>query len=135
MFRSSLGIGYYAKMMVQDIKKLDTIVGHFFPAITDRVTAVEMQYKKEQMEVAINRAKAEAIIIPAFESAGFEVKVVYFQYIALVSVRLIGKKWAQFQVRYKDIHGDDSLDDLVSAVVDLRNAAIRIGGKLFIGRQ
>ena len=71
MYKRSRGIGYYDKMMVRDIKELDIIIAHFFPAITDRVAAVEMQYKKEQMEVAINRAKAEAIIIPAFESAGF----------------------------------------------------------------
>ena len=113
MFKRSRGIGYYDRMMVHDIKELDIIIGHFFPMITDRVAAVEMQYKKDQMEAAINKAKAEAIIVPAFEGAGFEVKVGY----------------------NKSIQGEGSLDDLVSAVVDLRDAAIRIGGKLFIGRQ
>ena len=135
MFKRSRGIGYYDRMMVHDIKELDIIIGHFFPMITDRVAAVEMQYKKEQMEAAINKAKAEAIIVPAFEGAGFEVKVGYNKYSASVNVRLVGKKWAQFQVRYKSVQGEGSLDDLVSAVVDLRDAAIRIGGKLFIGRQ
>lgn len=135
LFKSSRGIGYFDKMMVQDIKELDRIIRHFYPTITDRVAAVEMQYKKELMELAINKAKAEAIIIPAFERAGFKVKVEYLDHIALVSVRLIGKKWAQFQVRYKDINGDGCLDDLVAAVVDLKDAAIRIGSNLFIGRQ
>lgn len=135
MFKSSRGIGYYDKMMVQDIKKLDTIVGHFFPTITDRVTNVEMQYKKGQMETAINRAKAEAMIVTAFERAGFEVKMDYSKYTAFVSVRLVGEKWARFQVRYKDIDEEGCMDDLVSAVIDLKDAAIRIGDKLFIGRQ
>lgn len=134
LFKSSRGIGYYDKMMVRDIKELDTIIGHFYPSITDQVTAVEMRYKKEQMEAEINKTKAEAIIVPAFEGAGFEVKVDYFKYTASVRVRLVGKKWAQFQVRYKDINGEHCLDDLVSAVVDLRDAAIRIGGKLLIRR-
>ena len=135
MFKRSRGIGYYDRMMVRDIKELDTIIGHFFPAITDRVAAVEMQYKKDQMEAAINKAKAEAIIVPAFEGAGFEVKVEYNKYSASVNVRLVGKKWAQFQIRYRDIQGEGSLDDLVSAVVDLRDAVIRIGGRLFIRGQ
>ena len=66
MFKRSRGIGYYDRMMVRDIKELDTIIGHFFPAITDRVAAVEMQYKKDQMEAAINKAKTAAIILFAF---------------------------------------------------------------------
>ena len=135
MYKRSRGIGYYDKMMVRDIMELDIIIAHFFPTITDRIAAVEMEYKKGQLEAAINRAKAEAIIIPAFEGAGFEVKVDYYKYTASVSVRLVGKNWARFQVRYMDIHGEDSLEDLVSAVIDLRDAAIRIGGRLFIGRQ
>lgn len=135
LFKSSRGIGYDDNMLVKDIKELDTMMRHYFPLITDHVKAVEIQYNKDRMEAAINKTMAEAIIIPAFEKAGFEVMADYYQYSASVRVRLAGKKWAQFQVRYKDINGDGYLDDLVSAVVDLRDAAIRIGGKLHIGRQ
>jgi hypothetical protein len=45
MFKRSRGIGYYDRMMVRDIKELDTIIGHFFPAITDRVALAEMKYE------------------------------------------------------------------------------------------
>lgn len=134
LFKSSRGIGYFDKMGVKDIKELDSIISHFYPSITGQVANVELRYKKEQMEAAINRAKAEAIISSAFEGAGLEVKADFFKYTASVSVRIAGKQWAQFQIRYKDIQGEEGLDDLVSAVVDLRDAAIRIGGKLFIGR-
>ena len=135
LFKASRGIGYYDRMMVRDIRELDTLIGHFMPLITERVSAAERQYKKEQMVTAINVAKAEAIIVPAFESAGFEFKVSYFKYTASIRVRLFGNKWASFQIRYKNITGAGCLDDLVSAVVDLRDAAKRIGGNLYIRRQ
>lgn len=135
MYKCSRGIGYYDKMIVRDIKELDTITGHFFSAITDRVAAVEMAYKKEQMEAAINKTNAEAIVGPAFTNAGFDVKVECFKYAAAISVRIVGKNWAHFQIRYKELKTEGRLDSLISAVVDLKDAAIRIGEKLFIGRE
>jgi hypothetical protein len=120
LFRYSRSIMFFAPLTEAEIQEFNALIDPLMPSILERVLTVETEYRKERMEMEINKAKAGAIIVPAFNRAGFTVRVDYMQNAAFVHVHLAGSDWTQFMVRYADIRGEDSLDGMVAMAVDLK---------------
>ena len=120
LFKYSRCVMMFAPLTEAEILEFNALVDRLMPSITERVLTVETEYRKERMEMEINKAKAGAIIVPAFNRAGFTVNVDYMKHAAFVHVHLVGNDWTQFMVRYTDIQGEDSLDGLIATAVDLK---------------
>ena len=122
LFKLRNGIFLDYKMTEQNIQDLNAIIDYFRPLIAARVLTVETEYRKGQMEAAINKTTAESNIVTAFESAGFEVRAEYFEHKALVKVRLDDSGWTMFWVEYDDIDKEGYLDSFVSTAIRLKNS-------------
>lgn len=78
----------------------------------------------------VEAATARGILLPAFDQAGLEADIVCQRYRAKVTVRLTARQSLSFYVSYKSIREEHAQEKLVSAVLDLQDAAGRIGGDL-----
>ena len=122
LFKLSNGIFLDYRMTEQNIQDLNAIIDYFRPLIAARVLTVETEYRKGQMEAAINKTTAESNIAAAFESAGFEVRAEYYDHKALIKVRLDESGWTMFWVEYDDIDREGYLDSLVATAIRLKNS-------------
>ena len=134
LFNTSRHIGYYDRILTKDLQDRESLIAHYTPLVTEHVEQIAIDFSKEQMAAEINKAKAHAIINAAFAAAGLKTRVRFFESAAQVSVRLPGKKWAQLYIPYHDIKGEGCLDDLISAIMDLKNVVARIGRSLTVGK-
>ena len=94
------------------------------PVLEERAAAAETEYRKEQMKKEINKAKAEALIAPPFESAGFKVRIEYYTQKAFVKVCLINEEWTMFWVTYEDLDKKGYLEELVATACGMRDRVI-----------
>ena len=128
-----LNLGLLDKIMEKDLIAREALVEKYTPFTHGMIAQLYLDHTKQLMAAEINRTMAEAIISSAFEASGLEIKTMCFQESANVSVRMAGKKWARFQIKYSELTREGCLDDLIPAVVELRNAVIRIGRRLTVG--
>ena len=128
-----LTLGFLDTIMEQDLIAREALVEKYTPFTHGMIAQLYLDHTKQLMTAEINRTMAEAILNSAFEARGLEIKTTHFQKRADVYVHMVGRKWARFQIKYTDLTREGCLDDLISAVLDLRNAVVRIGRRLTVG--
>jgi hypothetical protein len=134
LFRWSRNLGRRDSFSPQDIQELDLTIDYYLPQMREYARAVQMQYTKEQTLWKIKGTAAEALIKKAFQEVGMEVPLVECQrYRAKVFVDL-GGRWLRFYVGFKALEREDTLTNVTQAVLDLKDAACRIGGDIRLGR-
>ena len=124
-FRFSRRIGLFKELTIQESDEFDALVSRLMPLMDEQASAAETEYRKGQMEKGINRAKAESIIVPAFERFGFKVSIEYYKFKAYLKVRLSDEDWTMFWVPYEDLYQEGYIDGLVATASSLRNSIIR----------
>ena len=124
-FRLSRRIGFFKEFTVRESDEFDALVSRLMPLMEEKASAAETEYRKELMEKGINRAKAESIIVPAFERFGFKVSIEYYKFKAYLKVRLSDEDWTMFWVAYEDIYKDGYIEGLVATAVDLKDTMER----------
>lgn len=122
LFKESNGIRWFDELKEPDIQAFNVLVDYFMPSISVRVSIAELEYRKGLMEAAIKKAKVKSNIVSAFDKAGFETRIEYFEHMALVKVRLDDNRRTLFWVAYEDIKKEGYLDSLVETAIRLKDA-------------
>lgn len=133
LFRYSRGLDKWDALSLQDIQELDLTINHFLPRMQDQACAVQLHYTKEQTLWKIRGTSATELIKEAFKDSGLKAEIECQRYRAKVLINL-GGRTLQFYVAYKTLERLDTLPNIVRAVLDLKDAACRIGGDLKLGR-
>ena len=133
LYKESRGLGPYGTFTIRDLHKLDALIGHFTPLMQEQARVAGQAYRKEQIVWMINGSTAQALLVPAFEQAGLTAEVTLQRYRAKVTVGLGGRS-VRFYVGFKAMAREGTVEDLVKAVLDLKDALCRIGGDIKISR-
>ena len=133
LFRRSRGLGRRDPLSPQDIRELELTVTSFLPRMQERTRSVQLHYTKEQTLWRIKGTSAEALIKKAFHDVGMKAVVECQRYRAKVTVDL-GGRTLRIYVGFKALEQEDTLPNVTRAVLDLKDAACRIGGDIKLGR-
>ncbi len=133
LFRWSRGLGRRDALSPQDLQELDLTINHFLPQMQERARAVQLHYTKEQTLWKIKGTSAEALIKKAFHDIGMKAVVECQKYRAKVFIDL-GGRTLRIYVGFKALEKEDTLPNITRAVLDLKDAACRIGGDIILGR-
>ena len=133
LFRRSRGLGRRDPLSPQDIRELELTVTSFLPRMQERTRSVQLHYTKEQTLWKIKGTSAEALIKKAFHDVGMKAVVECQRYRAKVTVDL-GGRTLRIYVGFKALEQEDTLPNVTRAVLDLKDAACRIGGDIKLGR-
>ena len=113
---------------------MDLTVNHFMPRMQEQASAVQLQYMKEHITWKIRGTSADALIRNAFLEIGMKAVIECQRYRAKVIVDLGGHK-LRFYVGFKALEKEDTMPNITRAVLDLKDAACRIGGDIKLGRK
>ena len=105
----------------------DLVCAHFEPMLRERIDSVHRQFLREHAVRKLHATTAIAIIQSTFEKVGLQAEVSGQKYRAKAEVALPGGPTVRFYVRYKDLQKEGLADDLVKAVLDLKDAFLRLG--------
>ncbi|MBO4427766.1 MAG: hypothetical protein J5771_04725 [Bacteroidales bacterium] len=134
LFRLGKGYGMRQSLTPDDIQEFEVYYNHFLPLMLESARAAQLEYDKAHTIWKIRGTAATERIKKAFGEAKMPVDVVCQKHRAKVSVKLGGLK-LRFYVRFKALEQDgDSLPGIVQAVLDLQDAAGRIGGDLKLSK-
>ena len=133
LFRHSRGLGRRDSLSPQDIKELDLTINHFLPRMQDLAREVQLHYTKEQTLWKIRGTSAAELIKNAFKENGLKAEIECQRYRAKVFINLDGRT-LRFYVKYSTLEQPDALPGIVRAVLDLKDAACRIGGDIKLSR-
>ena len=133
LFRYSRGLGRRDTLTPQDIRELDLTINHFLPRMQDQARTVQLHYTQERTHWRIRGTSAAGLIKKAFEDSGLVAEIECQRYRAKVFIDL-GGRTLRFYVAYKTLEKQGTLPNLVQAVLDLKDAARRIGGDLKLSR-
>ena len=134
LFRWSIGLGRRENMTRQQYREQADIVDYYLPFMRERARAVQLNYTKEQTLWQIKSTAAEGMIKHAFEGVGLNAGVECQRYRAKVFIDL-GGRTLRFYIGFKALEKEDTLQNLTQAVLELKDAACRIGGDIKLGRQ
>lgn len=109
---------------------LEAFTAHFLPLIEQQTEEILTKFNKSRILMQVEAATARGILLPAFDQAGLEADIVCQRYRAKVTVRLTARQSLSFYVSYKSLREEHAQEKLVSAVLDMQDAAGRIGGDL-----
>lgn len=126
LFRESRGLGRYDVLSQQDIREFDLTASHFERGMRARALAAQETYNKERMLWSIRGTSAKSAILQAFQKAGLDAEVELQRFRAKVTVDL-GGRTLHFYITYKALEKPDTLPNMVQAVLDLKDAACRLG--------
>lgn len=132
-YKECRGIGRWGTLKIQDLHELDALYEHFSAALQEQARKAGQKYMKELLLWQINGNTARALLVPAFAQAGLPAAVDLQRHRARVKVRL-GSHFVQFYVRYKDLVREGMEEELIQAVLNLRDVMDCIGGDIRISR-
>ena len=133
LYRINLGLKSRDKMSPQDLQELDLIISHLEPQMRQQASAVQLQYTKELTLWKLRSTSAEASIAPAFKAAGLPVHIDKQKYRAKVTVNL-GGYYLNFGIPYKTLKEEDTLPNIIQAVMDLKDAISRLGSDVKVSK-
>lgn len=126
LYKAGLGIRQYSPLNRKEIQELDALTGYFIPILMERTRPVQQRYMQQRRVSQINAITASALITEEFKKVGLKAEVIGQRYRAKVLVELPGTI-VRFYVRYKDLGREGIMDDVIKAVLDLKDALNRLG--------
>lgn len=135
LYKKNCGIRDHMPVSKQDIQAMDALCAHFEPQLRELTAEIQRKYLKGRKLSKINETWAKAIIPEPFKRAGIPVKVIGQRYRAKVVATLPGGTPVRFYVRYKELGKEGLLDDLLTAILDLKDALGRLGYGAVVGRE
>ena len=133
LYRFSLGIGARETMSRQDMQEMNLTICHFEPRMRERASDVQLHYNRELTLWKLRSTSAEASIAPAFRAAGLPAHVEKQKYRAKVIVNLGGRQLSMF-IPYKILSKEDTIPNIIQAVLDLKDAISRLGSDVKVSR-
>lgn len=126
LYKTSRGLRQYSPLGQKELQEMDAFTGYFIPFLTESTRVVQQRYLQQRRISQINAVTATAIIPEEFKKVGLKAQVSGQKYRAKVQVPLNGTI-VRFYVRYKDMGKEGIMDDVIKAVLDLKDALIRLG--------
>ena len=115
-------------------QELEQLIAHLEPKMTERARAVQLHYNQEQTVWKIHDTSAKAQIEKAFKDVGIKVSVDGQRYRAKVRA-FLGNNTLRFYVGFKALEkGEEVLEGIVQAVLDMKDALGRLGKDVKISR-
>lgn len=133
LYRMGLGLGMRDSMSAKDARELNRLICRLEPGMKQQAQAIQLHYNKEQTLWKIRSTASKARIEKAFGDAGLRTYVDAQCYRARV-VAEVGSYKVRLYVGYKALEQENTLDDVVHAVLDLRDALYRLGNDVKVGR-
>lgn len=129
----SLGLGVRDRMTKTQYQELEQLIARLRPQMAERARAVQLNYSREQTLWKIRSTSAEAVIAKAFKNAGIKALIESQRYQARVLADL-GGYHVRLYVGYKTLEKEDTLDNVIRAVLDLKDAMSRLGKDVRVSR-
>ena len=133
LYRTGKGIRQYLPLSKKELADMEAFTAHFIPILTERTLAVQQRYMKQRRISEINAITARELISAGFRKAGLTAEVTGQRYRAKVVVSLPAGN-LRFYVRYKDLGREGIMDDVVRAVLDLKDAVTRLGQGVMLSK-
>lgn len=130
----SYGIGARDRLSLRQHRELEQLSAHLEPRMRERARAVQLHYTQGQTLWKIKSTSAKAQIQKAFGDAGINVIIEEQRYRAKV-LALLGGYSVRLYVGFKALEKPETLPDVVQAVLDLKDAVVRIGGDVRVSRS
>jgi len=136
LFRSDRGLRSYDPLGAQNRRDLEVLLGYFRPKVVEAIRPIQQRYLQNRMVSQINATTAKSILPAVFAEKGLQASVEGQRYRAKVEVRLAPSLQVKFYVRYRDLNEKDGIaEDVVQAVLDLKDAIMRLGGGVKLSRM
>lgn len=126
LYKAGIGVRQYAPLSKKELQDMDAFTAHFIPILMERTLPIQQRYMQQRRVSQINATTASALIPEEFKKVGLMAQVSGQKYRAKVVVPLTGTS-VRFYVRYKDMNREGLMDDIIKAVLDLKDAINRLG--------
>ena len=127
LYNWSYGIGARDHLTRSQFAELEQTVLLLEARMRERARTVQLHYNREQTVWSIHDTSAKAQIEKAFRDVGIKVSVDGQRYRARV-LAYLGSHTLRFYVGFKALEkGEDVLEGVVQAVLDMRDALARLG--------
>lgn len=126
LYKAGIGVRQYSPLSKKELQDMDAFTAHFIPLLMERTRPIQQRYMQQRRVSQINAITACTIIPEEFKKAGLKAQVSGQKYRAKVVVPLTGTR-VRFYVRYKDMNREGLMNDIIKAVLDLKNAINRLG--------
>ena len=126
LYKAGIGIRQYSPLSKKELQDKDAFTAHFIPLLMERTLPIQQRYMRQRRVSQINATTAQALIPAEFKKVGLKAEVSGQKYRAKVIVPLTGTS-VRFYVRYKDMNREGLIDDIIKAVLDLKDAIDRLG--------
>ena len=136
LFRSDRGLRSYDPLGEQNRRQLDVLLAYFRPKVIDTIRPIQQRYMQNRMVSEINATAAKGLLRAVFAERGLPAEVEGQRHRAKVEVRLAPSLRVKFYVRYRDLNEkEDVAEDVVQAVLDLKDAITRLGSGVMLSRR
>lgn len=126
LYKAGIGVRQYSPLSKKELQDMDAFTAHFIPILMERTLPIQQRYMQQRRVSQINATTASALIPEEFKKVGLMAQVSGQKYRAKVVVPLTGTS-VRFYVRYKDMNREGLMDDIIKAVLDLKDAINRLG--------
>lgn len=126
LYKKGIDIRQYSPMEKITFQNRNSFMAHFIPILTERTLPIQQRYMQQRRVSQINAITASALIQEGFKKVGLTAQVIGQKYRAKVVVPLMGTS-VRFYVSYKDLKREGLMDDIIKAVLDLKDAINRLG--------
>lgn len=136
LFRADRGLRSSQPLDKNNRGQLETLLGYFRPKVIEAIRPVQLRYMQQRMVSNISATTARSLIPAAFAREDLTAEVEGQRHRAKVEVKLSPSLRVKFYVRYRDLNTKEGFsDEVVRAVLDLKNAADRLGSGVTLTRR
>jgi len=136
LFRADRGLRVSQPLDKNNRGQLEALLGYFRPKVIEAVSPVQLRYMQQRMVSNISATTARILIPAAFDKEDLTAEVEGQRHRAKVEVKLSPSLRVKFYVRYRDLNTKEGFaDEMVRAVLDLKDAADRLGIGVTLSRK
>lgn len=136
LFRADRGLRTGDPLGAQNRRQLEVLLAYFRPKVIDAIRPVQQRYMQNRMVAEINATAAKGLLLAVFAERGLPAEVEGQRHRAKVEVRLAPSLRVKFYVRYRDLNEKEGVaEDVVQAVLDLKDAVTRLGSGVMLNRK
>lgn len=136
LFRSDRGLRTGEPLGAQNRGQMEALLAHFRPKVIDAIRPVQQRYMQNRMVSEINATAAKGLLTAVFAEKGLQAEVEGQRHRAKVVMKLAPSMQVKFYVRYRDLNEKEGIaDEVVQAVLDLKDAVTRLGSGVVLSRR
>jgi len=133
LYKECMGILQHSRMTRNQIHDMDAYTSYFVPVLMEKTLPIQQRYMQQRRVSQLNAITARALIPEEFKKVGLKAEVTGQKYRAKVVVTLPATN-VRFYVRYKDIWREGIMDEVIRAVLDLKEAINRLGPGVLVSK-